>query len=214
MVSQQQASFLEPRSDLTKWYRELLAAGFEENDLAALSSEKTHHSICPTVIRLPTLPRRVRQATLLCGDRGSDLLLHSLERSGYEVVQCTLRDCPPPKHDVIALLDEDGPFFEDMTLDSYNPLQTFLQSLDCAGIFWITRPCQVYCRDPRFAQVIGAARTIRSELLIDFATCEVDSLASSAENVIQVFEKFQNRSRRTPCRRTRRQSCARYRSPR
>ncbi|KAF7513296.1 hypothetical protein GJ744_009717 [Endocarpon pusillum] len=192
-----QAASPESRSNPAKWYRELLAAGFEKEDLAALGSENSHQPGCATVVRSSILPRQAKQVTLLCGNQGSDVLLSSLERSGYEVVQRTLQDLPPPRHDIIALLDENGPFFENISPHSYNSLQNFLLSLDNSGVFWITRPCQVHCRDPRYAQVIGAARTLRSELLIDFATCEVDSLASSAENVVNVFEKFQNRNRNT-----------------
>ena len=57
-------------------------------------------------------------------------------------------------------------------------------------MFWVTRLSQMYCRDPRYAQVIGTARTMRAELLIDFAICEVDSVDISAAQVVQVFMKF------------------------
>lgn len=184
----------EPRSSPKKWHRELLAAGFEEKDFADLSSENTQRPMRPIVAKLSVLPRQVKQVTLLCGSQGSDVLLRSLERSGYEVLQTTLQECIAPRHDVIALLDEDGPFFGEISPEAHKSFQSFLQNIDDAGVFWITQPCQVNCRDPRYAQVIGAARTVRSELLEDFATCEVDSIASSADLVVKAFERFQNRS--------------------
>ncbi|KAL8728510.1 MAG: hypothetical protein Q9166_005332 [cf. Caloplaca sp. 2 TL-2023] len=189
-----QSTFFEPRSNPARWHRELLAAGFEGIDLSAFDSGYTRQVSHPMILRLLSQPPREKQVTLLCGDNGNSSLMHSLDKRGYKIIQCTLQDCPQPSHDVIALLDEDGPFFEKLNAQSYEALQDFLKMLGNAGIVWITRPCQMHCRDPRYAQVIGAARTIRSELLMDFATCEVDSLASSVDQVIQVFEKFQSRS--------------------
>lgn len=51
----------------------------------------------------------------------------------------------------------------------------------------------MHCQDPRFAQVIEFARTMRSKLLIDFAICEVDDFESSAAQLIRIFSKFQER---------------------
>lgn len=69
-------------------------------------------------------------------------------------------------------------------------------------MLWVTRPCQVRCRDPRYAQVIGAARTIRTEMLLDLATCEVDDISSpspspsssessSLGRIVDVFARFE-----------------------
>ncbi|KAL8700018.1 MAG: hypothetical protein Q9224_001157, partial [Gallowayella concinna] len=191
-----QSTVFEPRSNPAKWNRELLAAGFEGLDLSALDSGYTRQVSHPMILRPRQLsqPSREKQVTLLCGDHGNSSLVHSLEKRGYKVNQCTLQDCLQPSTDVIALLDEDGPFFDKLNAQSYEALQDFVRMLGNAGVFWITRPCQMHCRDPRYAQVIGAARTIRSELLLDFATCEVDSLTSSVDQVVHVFEKFQSRS--------------------
>ncbi len=41
--------------------------------------------------------------------------------------------------------------------------------------------------------MIGTARTIRSELSIDFATCEVDDMDSSSSLIADVFIRFQAR---------------------
>lgn len=188
-----QSTFFEPRNNPAKWNRELLAAGFEGIDHSILDWGSTCQVSRPMILRPLSQPPRAKQVTLLCGDHGNSSLMHSLIQRGYEIIQRTLHDCPPPDHDIIALLDEDRPFFETINAQSYEALQDFLGKLKNAGILWITRPCQMHCRDPRYAQVIGAARTIRSELLIDFATCEVDSLASSVDQVIHVFEKFQSR---------------------
>lgn len=44
------------------------------------------------------------------------------------------------------------------------------------GILRVTHPSQMHCKNPRCAQIIGVARTIRSEMLIDLATCEADDI--------------------------------------
>ncbi|KAL9019704.1 MAG: hypothetical protein Q9185_003042 [Variospora sp. 1 TL-2023] len=184
---------LESRSNPARWHRELLAAGFEGMDLSDLDVGYTRGVDRPMILRPVFQPYRAKQVTLLCEDRHNSSLLQALNEKGCEVTQCTLQNCFQPSSDVIALLDEDEPFFETLNGHSYEALQNFLKTLGNAGVLWITRPCQMSCRDPRYAQVIGAARTIRSELLVDFATCEVDSLDSSVDQIVQVFEKFQNR---------------------
>ncbi|KAL8775852.1 MAG: hypothetical protein Q9194_003575 [Teloschistes cf. exilis] len=188
-----QSDFLESRSNPVRWRRELLAAGFEGLDLSALSAGYTSRVNRPMILRPAFQPHRAKQITLLCGNRHNSPLMQALDNRGYEITQCTLLDSFQPNNDVIALLDEDLPFFETLNEHSYEAFQKFLETLGNAGVFWITRPCQMNCEDPRYAQVIGAARTIRSELHVDFATCEVDVLNSSVDQIIQVFEKFQNR---------------------
>lgn len=186
--------FWESRGNPVKWNRELLAAGFEGMDLSALDAAGYTCGVDrPMILRPVSQPHRPKQVTLLRGDRHDSPLVQALNKRGYEITQCTLQDCLQPSSDVIALLDEDGPFFETLNGQSYEAFQKIFKMLGNAGVLWITRPCQMNCQDPRFAQVIGAARTIRSELLVDFATCEVDSLDSSLDQIILVFEKFQNR---------------------
>lgn len=57
----------------------------------------------------------------------------------------------------------------------------------------MTHAAQIQCHDPSYAQVIGTARTIRNEALLDFATCEVDHIGSSIDKVVDIFAKFQAR---------------------
>ncbi|CAG7555684.1 unnamed protein product [Fusarium equiseti] len=49
------------------------------------------------------------------------------------------------------------------------------------------------CFDPRFGQVLGVARALRSEMLLDFGICEVDNMTASSDKIIDVFERFQQR---------------------
>jgi hypothetical protein len=46
------------------------------------------------------------------------------------------------------------------------------------------------CKNPFFAQSVGNARSIRSELRKDFATCKVDDIDSSLNKTINVLKEF------------------------
>jgi hypothetical protein len=69
-----------------------------------------------------------------------------------------------------------------------------VEKLGSSGLLWVLRSCHIGCSDPRYAQSIGAARTIRSEMLLDVATCEVDDIGSSLDRIVDVFVQFQARA--------------------
>ncbi|KKY39789.1 putative polyketide synthase [Diaporthe ampelina] len=147
----------------------------------------------------------------------ADLLARQLELRGYNVNQCKLGDELPtgPLDDIISLLDlgPRGPFFQAISEARFAAFQSLLEKLassssssssSSAGdgrrpcMLWVTRPCQVRCRDPGYAQVIGAARTIRTEMLLSLATCEVDDVDGCGGGsswpplgrVVDVFARF------------------------
>lgn len=181
--------------DTRIWRNELEDAGYNGSNAVILDSAETSRLKDVVIVQPSTDHSLKKRITLLCRNPTAELglVLQQLENQGYEVVRCTINDPPPPGQDIIALLDGDGPFFENIDSAMFNSFKGFLQNLNNSGVFWVTGLSQMYCQDPRFAQVIGTARTIRSELLIDFATCEVDSILSSTTQIIQAFQKFQQR---------------------
>lgn len=181
--------------DMRGWQNELVAAGYESVEATILDSADPSRPNGVMIVKPSINHCLTRNVSLLCRDETTDPgpILQELRNQGYEVVRCTTHDPPPPGQDIIALLDRDGPFFENIDSTNFNSFKSFLHNLDNSGVFWITRLSQMHCQDPRFAQTIGTARTMRSELLIDFATCEVDNIDSSAAQLIQVFTKFQKR---------------------
>lgn len=185
----------EPYVDTRRWQNELVAAGYEGVDAVILDSEESSQLNGVMIVKPSINHSLTRRVSLLCRDATTNPgpILQELENQGYEVFRCTIQDPPPPGRDFIALLDRDGPYFESIDSTTFNSFKSFLQNLYNSGVFWITRLSQMHCQDPRFAQAIGTARTMRSELLIDFATCEVDNIDSSAAQLIQVFTKFQKR---------------------
>jgi hypothetical protein len=92
-------------------------------------------------------------------------------------------------------LDAEKPFFDRIEEARFLSFQAFVHSLRGAGILWVTHLTDIGCCDPRYAQVIGLARVIRSETLADFATCQVDSFHNpkSIDHVIRVLARFQAR---------------------
>ncbi|KAJ0124602.1 polyketide synthase [Diaporthe amygdali] len=158
-----------------------------------------------------------KTVTLLCDDDDSssnkrtdssvaDALARQLEIRGDNVNRRKLSDVLPtgPLDDIISLLDlgPRGPFFQAISEARFASFQRLLEKLASSsgdgrrpGMLWVTHPCQVRCRDPGYAQIIGAARTIRTEMLLDLATCEVDNIGSdtSLGRIIDVFARFRER---------------------
>ena len=60
---------------------------------------------------------------------------------------------------------KDSAIFENINVCRYEAFQQMLNGLGGgSGILWITHACQVQCEDPSYAQIIGVARTIRTEM--------------------------------------------------
>ncbi|GJN81831.1 type I iterative polyketide synthase [Purpureocillium lilacinum] len=187
----------EPYVSVERWAKEFQAAGFRAPDAAVLDSAAPHQLNAMIVARpaIESLPeKRVTVVTLNEKSGNAATLLQTLEGRGYAVDRSTLSNLQlSAGQDVIALLDEDGPFFEDADETRLASFQNLVSSLKDAGILWVTGLSQIRCDDPRFAQINGIARGIRSEMLVDFATCEVDSVVSSLGKIADVFERFQLR---------------------
>jgi hypothetical protein len=86
-------------------------------------------------------------------------------------------------------------FLKIWSLAFVEQFKTFTNMLDSSGVFWITRPSQMGCRDPRYAYILGLARTIRTELGVEFVTCEADDFNSSINIIVNVFDKFHLRGK-------------------
>jgi hypothetical protein len=140
-----------------------------------------------------------KDVTLFCLDAAATdadaSLIRALEVVGYAVHRSTLStDATTPGQHIVALLDTSKPFFEDTTEDRYEAFKRLVAGAGEAGIFWVTKPCQLECSEPGYAQILSTERTIRSEKSVDFATCEVDNVVASAHRIAKVFQTFQSRT--------------------
>lgn len=186
----------EPFLSKERWLAELSVAGFDVSHAAVLDSPEPTQisvSIIATVHELCDVSKGV---TLLCNigepDVTEDAISRELEAAGFDVTRCTLQDTPAAGQDVVCLLDRAGPFFDSMTPVSFQALKDFVLNIRDAGVFWVTNASQTSCVDPAYAQVLGFARTMRSEMLIDFATCEVREY-ENVQALVKVFSKFNAR---------------------
>ncbi|WPH04990.1 polyketide synthase [Acrodontium crateriforme] len=194
----------EPYVTPYRWKEELTSAGFDRLDAVILDGPEPHQlgavivATTPAgkVTALETLKKK-NTMTLLYDESDAtghaDALSRQLQDRGYDVHRCHLGDTTPESQDVLCLLDYDCPFFENISEARYKAFQSLVQTLGTSGMMWVTRPSHVRCSDPRYAQSIGAARTIRTEMLADFATCEVDDIESSLGRLVDVFARFQRR---------------------
>lgn len=186
----------EPYIGVERWAKELKAAGFRTPDAAVLDSDHPHQLNAMIVARpeIDSAPKKCVTLLTLSESRPVGPLLQALENRGYSVHHSRFGGEPlPDGQDVIALLDDEAPFFENMDSQRFDSFKKLAESLNKCGILWVTRLSQAQCQDPRFSQINGIARTIRNELFVDFATCEVDNFDVSLEKLIDVYEKFQVR---------------------
>ncbi|KAK4498761.1 hypothetical protein PRZ48_009271 [Zasmidium cellare] len=185
-------------ADAACWQHKLETAGFGSIQTITFNSHEGLQSDAVLLARSNDVHTNgvSKNVTLLVSDKTESHpnIEKCLLQHGYKLTKVTLKDTPPPATNILSLLDLDGPFFENIADQDYQDFQTFLAKLQNAGTLWVTKPCHIRVRDPRYAQVIGLARVIRTELLIDFATCEVDDFDASLPLVCNVFDKFCNRN--------------------
>ncbi|KAF4462221.1 polyketide synthase [Fusarium albosuccineum] len=192
----------EPYISIQRWAKELQAAGFRAPDAAVMDSAQPYQLNSMIVSRPATKEIQKKYVTLLVMSetvsKSEAALRQRLENRGYTIHRARLHDLPMPAgQNIIALLDDDEPFFENLPEERFALFKAFTADLKDAGVLWITHLSQMQCQDPRFGQTLGIARTLRSEMLLEFATCEVDHLESSLEKIIDVFERFQARQEST-----------------
>jgi len=189
---------VEPSTGAERWKLQLTAAGFGGIEGMVLDAEEPHQLTVTVVARHDSSTKvATKQVTVLYEEHGevAERVLSQLEKEGFQVTKCKLDDIPQAGQDVISLLDAEKPFFEKIDEPRFESFKAFLHGLRGGGILWVTHLSEIGCRDPRYAQVLGLARVIRSEMLADFATCQVDDFDSSesVDNVVRVLSRFQAR---------------------
>ncbi|OQE44310.1 hypothetical protein PENCOP_c002G00914 [Penicillium coprophilum] len=185
-----------PYVGIERWTKELKGAGFRTPDAAVPDSDHPHQINTMIVARpeIDITPTKFVTLLTLSESKSAGSLLQALENRGYFVHHCQFGEEPlPDGQDVIALLDEEAPFLENMDNHRFESFKKLVDTLQECGILWVTHLSGVRCRDPRFGQIHGIARAIRNESLVDFATCEVDNLDSSLEKLVDIYESFQVR---------------------
>lgn len=189
----------EPYVSVDRWDQELKAAGFTGVDTAVFDAE-VPYQYCAAIVSqpLPSLDGSSCETaiTILCDQDSNEIttnLVAEVKSLGIEYSLCHFGDLPPKGTSIIATIDLESYFFENISENRFRAFQSLLDEQD-RTILWLTRPSQIRCNDPRSAQTIGIARTIRSELTMPFVTLEVDlRVKDFGKLVMQVFGKIQSR---------------------
>ncbi|KXH59280.1 KR domain-containing protein [Colletotrichum salicis] len=189
----------QPHVPPERWDEELKNAGFNGLESVAYDSDRSNNLLAFMTARPVSVPTTPRSVTILhdlnsfdLGNNLRDILVQGLLPSVnlHEVSE----GLPSESSDFISVLDLETPFFDGISPEAFDKFRGLVTEASNrqARIFWLTRSSQLNCSDPRWGQTIGAARSIRNELSLDFATCEVDQVTSTSLRAIsQVFDRFQ-----------------------
>lgn len=185
----------EPYVSTKRWQDELQAAEFDAQEPLVEDGQLNALFIAKPTKKSPIL----KKVTLLARDASSDLgpVVQGLQERGYDITRSTLEDVPEPGVNVISLLDFEGPFLTDITKDSFDKLKTFMERLDRSGLLWVSPASPVGAKDPRYAQILGLARVVRSETDMHFGVVlsgdgNPDS-AKDTSKLLDIFAHFQSR---------------------
>ncbi|KAI0377169.1 polyketide synthase [Hypomontagnella monticulosa] len=190
----------EPYVVQERWDKDLKAAGFTGVNVA-VPDDEIPYQLCMTILSRPQPAEGNRLSkkslTVLCqspNDGPSLALVSTLRKQGWDVSECELGEkLPPSGQDIIACVDLETRFFdEDLSEASFTAFKDLLRHLKDERVLWLTRRFQVKCQDPRAAQTLGVARTVRAELNLPLFTLEIDyeQEPKAADLVIQVFNKI------------------------
>jgi hypothetical protein len=123
------------------------------------------------------------------------LIRKALEHEGLSVELISLNDVP--RYDVLSILDLDRghSFISELRPEQFARFQAFMDDMSGRGLLWLTKSCQMTCREPQYARIIGLARTLRNEQALDVATLELDEVCSGAaiDAICDVFGAFRRR---------------------
>ncbi|GMF92903.1 unnamed protein product [Aspergillus oryzae] len=187
----------EPYISPTEWNCRLRAAGFTGIDASALDAERPYQ-LNTMLVATPAPLSYVKRVTVLCTGTSHPVvhdLRQRLSSDGYKVDLVSWGDDLPADQDIVFLLDLEAPFFDSITEEN---LDTFLQIFNhhsSSRLLWITHAAQILPQDPRFSQVLGMARTLRSELGVSFSTLELESFGpGSMEAISLLLQHIQQRT--------------------
>ena len=189
----------EPYVSVDRWDEELKAAAFTGVDTAVFDAEPPYQ-YCAAIVSQPRpaagLRSTTNSTTILYEHKSHDTtekLIAEMDSLGMSYSLCKFGDRPPRGQNIIATLDVKSSFFDNVSESRFKALQDVLSEHDRETILWLSAPSQILCDNPRSAQTIGIARTIRSEMAASFVTLEINTKEREfGKLVMQVFKKITN----------------------
>lgn len=187
---------LAPYVPPSRWHDELLASGFTGIE-TAVYDEEAPYMCCTTIFsRRPVQakPRGMRVSLLTLEPAGEVAtgLKAALQETKYSVEVFRMGEALPPGQDVLVTADIEKNFFDDINETDFLHFRELVRSQGTdQKLLWLTSRVQIQCKDPRSAQALGAARTVRTELATPFHTLEISrGEPELAGLVLKVFNKI------------------------
>ncbi|KAM5372640.1 hypothetical protein ACJZ2D_007414 [Fusarium nematophilum] len=184
----------QPYVPVSRWDQELKATGFSGVEAVTFDDEEPYRRFA--VIVAKKQPARISNPTcitLLSRNPEGELvgkLATTLEEGGWTISKRRIGDDIPQDQDIISCLDLEANFFE-ISEETFATFQQISKAIGSNMVLWLTNPIQVGCLNPRSAQTLGVARTLRSELGLNFYTLEIDSRENQFSTLVsQLFEKL------------------------
>ena len=185
---------VEPYVNSERWNTDLKSAGFEGIDVVA------DGHLLNNIIARPAREQKSNRITILLRDQlsqSSEQLIQQLRERGYELDCCTLDQIPRLGQDIISILDIEAPFLYSASEKDFSAFKSFVSRIQDAGVLWVTGAAQIGCHNPNYSLILGMARIVRAEHLIDFATLELETFddAVAWRATADVLHEFQHRVR-------------------
>jgi len=189
-----------PYVEIDRWTEELVKAGFD--NVTSMHDGYMNNNIVSQPVSSINPSKRV--SLLRHHDQPApSSVLASLEAAGYRVDEITLEGsltALQPGQDIVSVLDLASPFFSGLDENKFGLFQNFINAAkkgNC-GVLWLTGPCQVgEVKNPDYAPILGAARVIRNDIQLEFATLELEDFEAAAKVVPNVLSQFQKRTSET-----------------
>jgi SAM-dependent methyltransferase len=192
----------EPFVSPARWNEELRVAGFSGVDSVVYDNAEPlqiNANIVSTAVTTNIQPER--EINLLYHGEIPPMaqeLAHQFVQEGYVINWSTLEDEPSIGTIIIILLDLDCPFLFNMSAEKWVAIQKFFSQCSSRSnhVIWVTKSTQVHCSDPSYGLLTGFARTLRSELALDFSTFEVEMFDAEAwKALVNITQGFGQRQK-------------------
>ena len=179
-----------------EWNRRLRAAGFAGCDSVTLDNEQPY-TYNANIVAKPAFDSPKPQKVTLLQDSTYIPLVGEVEKllraQGIGIEHCQWGQELPADQDLISFLDlGKKPLLQSISEEDLTRFLSIIDSFQQSTVLWLTPLAQMHATNPQAAQVLGLARTVRSELAMSFATFELENTGSgAAEAVVDVVTKIQ-----------------------
>ncbi|KAE8401952.1 putative polyketide synthase [Aspergillus pseudonomiae] len=186
------------------WDKKLQYAGFTGTEAIRYDFDTYH--LCVDMITRPAPVETATQPIVLLTDGSPDLwagkVFSELEKQNFIVEWGKLEEAPSGHACVVFLLEHRDPFLAKLSEQRYHCLQKYLMGVDQSKLLWVTKTTQFDCKDPDCGLVLGFARSLRQEMMLDFYTLEIDVFdtesAKAVGPIVRKILKPTNRDNQDP----------------